>query len=174
MTPWERKSPQLQRNLIFYFLKECHNFRLKGSSNKYIIALLIQLIIISLKLFCISDRGLQDKKRILDLFIPLRQVNPARNMLSVTSYRGIKAPPLTKTKVVLGMTQNWIWWWGSTSRDLESVQYSFIAFNPSSILTRFLSPTYGLWRNSISRGSAKSKTSGVSSTIIQHNFVQTT
>ena len=34
------------------------------------------------------------------------------------------------------MTLNCIWWWGSTSEVLESVEYSFISITPMSTLTQ--------------------------------------
>ena len=37
-------------------------------------------------------------------------------------------------KNVLGMILNCIWWWGSGSMDLGSVEYTFIAITPWSIL----------------------------------------
>ena len=43
-----------------------------------------------------------------------------------------------------------VWWWGSSSEDLESVEYSFIAMTPSSSLTRndriYCGPIYVLNR----------------------------
>ena len=38
-------------------------------------------------------------------------------------------------KSVLDMTVNGIWWWGSSSEDLESVEYHFVVIIPSSTLT---------------------------------------
>ena len=34
------------------------------------------------------------------------------------------------------MTLNYIWWWGSNSGDLESVEYTFIAIRPRFTLTQ--------------------------------------
>ena len=42
-----------------------------------------------------------------------------------------KTPPLKK-RSALSVTLNYIWWWGSSSRDLESTEYLFIA-----IISRF-------------------------------------
>ena len=51
--------------------------------------------------------------------------------------KGIRPPTLKKREgVVLGMTLNCVWWWGSSSRDLESVEYPFIAITPRSIVTQ--------------------------------------
>ena len=37
---------------------------------------------------------------------------------------------------ILHMKLNCIWWWGSNSGDLGSVEYPFIAITPRSILTQ--------------------------------------
>ena len=45
--------------------------------------------------------------------------------------RGVISPPHTlKKRDVLGMTLNCIWWWGSRSWDLQSVEFLFIAITP--------------------------------------------
>ena len=43
---------------------------------------------------------------------------------------------------VLGMTLNYIWRWGSTSDDLESLEYFFINISPRSILTHSVTYSY--------------------------------
>ena len=39
-----------------------------------------------------------------------------------------------KESEVLGMTLNYVWWWGYSTEDLGIVEYSFIAITPMSTL----------------------------------------
>ena len=49
-------------------------------------------------------------------------------------YREVILPFLKKS--VMGMILNYIWWWDSSSGNLESVEYSFIVINPRFTLTQ--------------------------------------
>ena len=53
--------------------------------------------------------------------------------LLIIRYNSLK---LSKLLSILVMTQNFIWWWSSTSRNLGSVAYSLVAITPRSTLTQ--------------------------------------
>ena len=51
--------------------------------------------------------------------------------------RWVRTPPLLKEKKgVSGITLIFIWWWGSSSGALESMEYLFITITPRSTLTQ--------------------------------------
>ena len=58
----------------------------------------------------------------------------------------VRPPPLQKLGVI-GMIPKCIWWWGSISGDLRSVEYPFFAITPRSTLTwsgsTYKFPIYG-------------------------------
>ena len=51
-------------------------------------------------------------------------------------YREIR-PPSPK-RCFLGMTSNWMWWWGSSSKALGNVEYLLIAITPGLLLPRLV------------------------------------
>ena len=46
---------------------------------------------------------------------------------------------------ILGMTLNWIWWWGSNSRAFGSVKYLYVVITPRSILLGFYLWVKSVW-----------------------------
>ena len=56
-------------------------------------------------------------------------------MLTESSVEGNTIPPAHEKGGVLDMTQICIWWWGYSSKDLRSVEYTFIIITPRFTLT---------------------------------------
>ena len=88
-------------------------------------------------LFCskTEKQMYQMKHRMLNLVkrnqIIFCHFSGAQNILTVSPCRGVRPHP---KRYFIGMMINCIWWWDFRSKELESVDYPFIAITPRSTL----------------------------------------